>query len=380
MERVDERANGGCTRRGRVDARFTRRTAFSQHCHHTISVDNSPKSCVKRVRYTQEALEAKKQREQAKLKEYLILADSVLARRKRKDWSKDALELTTRVLQINPELYTVWNYRRDIFLNGIFPTSEPSQVNDILSNDLSFTMTHLKQHPKVYWIWNHRRWCLEAVPDGPTQDDADGWRISNWNKELFVVEKMLDVDARNFLAWNYRRYVLSSMPVKRPEQTELAYTTRKIEANFSNFSAWHQRSKVLTSLWDQGKLSPEICREKEFDLVKNAMYTDPGDQSVWIYHRWLVGQGKDYAILSREIASVQELLDEQPDSKWCMESLVFYKQLTLQNHTSRLNDAQRQQIIQSCLVLLAVLQDIDPMRKQRYKDLTEGINRFQTNA
>ena len=55
-------------------------------------------------------------------------------------------------------------------------------------------------------------------------------------------------------AWNYRRYILESMPVKRSETTELVYTKRKIEANFSNFSAWHQRSKVLSSLWDAGKL------------------------------------------------------------------------------------------------------------------------------
>lgn len=148
-----------------------------------------------------------------------------------------------------------------------------------MSDDLSLTIASLKQHPKVYWIWNHRRWCLENVPDGPTDGDPDGWRQTNWNKELFVVEKMLDADARNcklqFLrtdfrisqvetnhislvvhAWNYRRYVLASMTVPRSETSELAYTTRKIEANFSNFSAWHQRSKVLSSLWETGKLDP----------------------------------------------------------------------------------------------------------------------------
>ena len=37
----------------------------------------------------------------------------------------------------------------------------------------------------------------------------------------------------------------------------------------------------------------------EFDLVKNAMYTDPEDQSVWIYHRWLVGDGKCFRDYSR---------------------------------------------------------------------------------
>lgn len=101
------------------------------------------------------------------------------------------------------------------------------------------------------------------------------------------------------------------MPVKRSETSELAYTKRKIESNISNFSAWHQRSKVLTSLWDAGKLDKAKAVEEgacliciisndllirqcpvEFDLVRNAMYTDPNDQSVWIYHRWLVGPGK----------------------------------------------------------------------------------------
>ena len=34
------------------------------------------------------------------------------------------------------------------------------------------------------------------------------------------------------------------------------------------------------------------CRDPEFELVRNAMYTDPEDQSVWVYHRWLVGSGR----------------------------------------------------------------------------------------
>ena len=109
------------------------------------------------------------------------------------------MDLTTKVLQINPEFYTVWNYRRNIYLSAVFPNSTPEQINEILKTDLVMTMIALKAHPKVYWIWNHRRWCLEQTPDGPDGGGGDphGWRMKNWKQELFVVEKILDVDARN---------------------------------------------------------------------------------------------------------------------------------------------------------------------------------------
>ncbi|KAL1947695.1 hypothetical protein VTO73DRAFT_13419 [Trametes versicolor] len=332
---------------------------------------------IKQVKYSREALAAKKERERAKLTEYQSLTAEVLARRKESSWTAESFDLTTKLLHVNPEFYTVWNYRRNILLNGLFPERTPTQINDLLSDDLSLTTAFLKQHPKVYWIWNHRQWCLQQVPDGPSETDVNGWRQSYWNKELFVVEKMLDADPRNFHAWTYRRYVLAQMPVKRTEQSELAYTKRKIEANFSNFSAWHQRSKVLTSLWASGKLDKAKSSQEEFDLVQNAMYTDPNDQSVWIYHRWLIGPGDDRNILEREIASIQELLDEQPDSKWCMESLVFYKRLLLKRYGDVMTNEGKRDLGSECLDLLNKLQDIDPDRRQRYADLAHDAPHVQ---
>ncbi|KAI0295550.1 hypothetical protein BC826DRAFT_1008361 [Russula brevipes] len=203
-------------------------------------------------------------------------------------------------------------------------------------------------HPKVYWIWNHRRWCLENIPENPDPADPQAWR--------------------NVLAWDYRRYVLTSTPVRRPEKAELAYTTKKIEANFSNFSAWHQRTKVLSSLWASGEVDRASSLQKEFELVQNAMFTLPEDQSAWLYHRWLIGSGDDKAILEREIDVVQTLLDEQPDSKWCMESLVTYKLLLLKNHLPA-GSRERVDTTAQCLALLEQLEEADPMRRQRYRDI-----------
>ncbi|KAG2348523.1 rab-protein geranylgeranyltransferase [Suillus weaverae] len=326
---------------------------------------------VKRSRQTPEALAEKKRREKSKIDEFLALTDDVLSRKKKQDWSNDAFELTQRLLQINPEFYTVWNYRRNILLNGIFPQSTPEQINNLLSNELSMTTTALKANPKVYWIWNHRRWCLENGPDGPERNGVPSmeWRQANWDKELFVAERMLDADARNFLAWNYRRYVLANMPTRRSETSELAYTSRKIGANFSNFSAWHQRSKTLVGLWESGQLDPIQSRDDEFELVSNALYTDPDDQSAWIYHRWLIGSGENKGQLEREIQLIFELLQEQPDSKWCMESLVHYKRLLLRNHSPG-----SQTLKQECVELLSRLMDLDPVRYARYQDLKRDLD------
>ncbi|KAF8495398.1 rab-protein geranylgeranyltransferase, partial [Gautieria morchelliformis] len=318
---------------------------------------------IKRVRQNPDISETRKQKELAKIKQYCQLSDQVLARKSVKDCSPEALDLTKQLLAVNPEFYTIWNYRRNILVNGIFPSRSPSEINDSLSADLLLTTTALRQYPKVYWIWNHRRWCLEHIPDGPDQD-LDGWRRTNWTKELYVVEKMLDADARNFHAWNYRRYVLASLATTQSPALELAYTTRKIELNFSNFSAWHQRSKVYTDLWerDMEEDKRRKFKDQEFELIKQAMYTDPGDQSVWLYHRWLVGPGDNQELLVREINVIEELLEIEPDSKWCLDTLVHYKSLLLQH-------VHADNLILDCVGMLTKLERLDPFRRERYADL-----------
>ena len=46
--------------------------------------------------------------------------------------------------------------------------------------------------------------------------------------------------------WGYRRYVAQKSGVSN--ESEYAFSTKKIESNFSNYSAWHQRSKLIPLL------------------------------------------------------------------------------------------------------------------------------------
>ncbi|PVF93826.1 protein prenylyltransferase [Serendipita vermifera] len=331
---------------------------------------------IRRTKIDAATLAAKREKEKEKLAAYLELEKQILDLRDAKEWTQAALQLTEQLLTTNPEQYTIWNYRRDIFTNKIFLEKSPEDVHKLLFSDLAMTTTALKKYPKVYWIWNHRRWCLENMPDGPgSADDTgkngkDGYRISAWTQEMLIVEKMLSMDERNFHAWDYRRYILSHCPpsLKRTDADELAYTTRHIEKNHSNFSAWHQRSLVYTKLWSENPSSRRGVLDQEFELVKQALWMAPDDQSGWMYHRWLIGNGEDPEVLVREIGNIEELLQEEPDSRWCLNSLVHYKSLLLRHQPEN-----KATLKQECQQMLEKLREIDPKRKQRYIDIEAAL-------
>ncbi|KIY66109.1 rab-protein geranylgeranyltransferase [Cylindrobasidium torrendii FP15055 ss-10] len=326
----------------------------------------------KRLKQSAEALEAKRKRDQAKITKFNALCDDILTRKRAADWSKDAFALTTQMLSDNPEFYTIWNYRRNIMLNGLFPSSTPEEINGLLVDDLAMTLRALKVHPKVYWIWNHRRWCLGIIPQTPEGDDPVLWRRACWEQEMAVVEKMLDLDSRNYHAWNYRRFVLAGLPVQRPQAEELEYTMKKIESNISNFSAWHQRAKVLSSLWADGVVDQTKSRTEELELVKNGIYTDPENQSIWLYHRWLLGDGSDRGLVEAEIAGIEELLEEEQNSIWCKESLVHYKLLLIRKHGLDLKE--------DCRRLLRLLVEQNPSRTSRYQGMLAAMEAESTGA
>ncbi|CAI9116133.1 OLC1v1017209C3 [Oldenlandia corymbosa var. corymbosa] len=78
-----------------------------------------------------------------------------------------------------------------------------------------------------------------------------------------------------------------------PAEKELNYTTDMINDNFSNYSAWHNRSMLLSLLLNKkvaGFYPKETFLKEEYEFVRNALFTDPDDQSGWFYHLWLLDQ------------------------------------------------------------------------------------------
>ncbi|GAA5963404.1 hypothetical protein JCM3765_003058 [Sporobolomyces pararoseus] len=343
-------------------------------------------------------VERKKKDKQLELiKQYTTLVQDLEQKMQQENYSEETLGLTTKVLSLNPEFHTGWSMRRTILLKGPLSSSSSSDSEaatataesrrqKVLQGDLDLTNQSLKLNPKNYSVWEHRKWVLETMPD------------ADWGFEIKMVELYLEKDGRNFHSWDYRRYLIDSIlklsnnperldlrtkPLPNPlptTETELNFTKKKISENFSNFSAWHYRTKLLSKLWEERGWKTEQHEERmkrvdqEFDLVKQAIWSDPNDQSAWLYHRWLVGTGT-ISLVKREIQGIEELLEEEPDSRWCIDSLIHYKRLLVKLLESGEEEESRQEkekLNLECKGMLDRLVEIDPMRANRYKDIETG--------
>ena len=194
------------------------------------------------------------------------------------------LHLTSKLLTLDPEYYTIWNHRRLVLQhqfrehldtqygqedNGSMGSAGHRAVTKIISDDLQFLVPLLQKFPKCYWIWNHRLWLLEQSTHLLPPSSARRM----WHEELGLVGKMLSLDSRNFHGWGYRRTVIAALESdslnsgensRSMVEQEFRYTTKMIESNLSNFSAWHNRSKLIPLLLDE-RGADETARLKFLD-------------------------------------------------------------------------------------------------------------------
>lgn len=86
----------------------------------------------------------------------------------------------------------------------------------------------------------------------------------------------LESDERNFHCWRHRSFIIEKGNLSR--SAELEFTYEKICSNFSNYSAWHYRSKLIEFLYKENQINLDIFK-KELNLIEQALFTDPNDQS-----------------------------------------------------------------------------------------------------
>lgn len=230
-----------------------------------------------KTRTTEEQKEIARREKQKKAKAFSETMRLILEKRAAGVYDPDSLNLTAGLLTENPDIITLWNYRREILLEMKLELDLES-YQQLLEKDLYLTEQCLRVNPKSYGSWHHRIWILDNLPE------------PDWSREMKLCTKYLQLDERNFHCWDYRRTIALRSQV--PDLSEYEFTLEKIEANFSNYSAWHLRSKLLPKIFpDPQNRFPidEVKHKEELELVENAAFTDPNDQSAWFYLRWLLG-------------------------------------------------------------------------------------------
>ncbi|KAI2625388.1 protein prenylyltransferase [Hypomontagnella submonticulosa] len=290
-----------------------------------------------------------------KIAKYRELEDSIRAQAQANNYDSALFNLTSKLLRLNPEYYTIWNIRRRCLISGLLsgpsdgsspskasqntsPNGTTNQSSDssshlssdptppdrdsptagksgtiadskaehdedgdanVLRSELAFIIPLLLQFPKCYWIWKYRRWLLEEATTRLSATAARGI----WEAELALASKMLTKDRRNFHAWGYRRYVVTalespSLNGKSMVEDEFAYTTEKVHGDLSNFSAWHNRSQLISRLLDErgaDDAARKAFLDEELALVGEALNVGPEDQSLWYYHQYLMSQIVNFA-------------------------------------------------------------------------------------
>uniref|UniRef100_A0AAR2JKW1 Geranylgeranyl transferase type-2 subunit alpha n=1 Tax=Pygocentrus nattereri TaxID=42514 RepID=A0AAR2JKW1_PYGNA len=244
-----------------------------------------------KVKSTAQQEEEKRKEREKKLKVYLTVRDAIFKKRGNGELDDEALQLTQQLLSSNPDFATLWNYRREILLH-LETIKEEEETQKLYEAELLFIESCLKMNPKSYGSWHHRGWVSSRLPR------------PDWTRELSLCDRCLSLDDRNFHCWDYRRLVVKASGV--PVDQELQFTDRLIGSNFSNYSSWHYRSTLLPLLHPESGSEPAVCEEqllKEYELVQNAFFTDPNDQSAWFYYRWLLGRAEREELISCVYAS-----------------------------------------------------------------------------
>ena len=366
------------------------------------------------------------------------------------------LKLTAHCLQRNPKAYATWFHRKWALVYYIMTgspsaSSHPAEqgsrnwadMKSILASELELCSQFLQLDERNFHCWNFRRFVVgllgscggSAIGTDDNECDAHdstvtnfsgdwSWWVQEGDNEVLMMGPQISENACSAVGMGKRcertgtvnksTYPLSIEETEKIIMNEWDFTTSKIQDNFSNGSAFHYRSKLLPLILKFRSSSPShdghetisLVRDEWDNILLDAIFTEPDDQTVWFYHRFIVSWAmrnianhnaevlEEYEdLLYDMIDSIQELIDvEKEDSlqgndesrheskgakcKWAFLGmhLVLSTLMELKSHNSgEENDEESSELHARASDCLDELIIIDPDRSERYQILKSAL-------
>lgn len=393
----------------------------------------------------------------------------------------NSLQVTAKLLSVNPDPNYLWNYRREILNIQLSTEMDSTHEEEWLKQEQIVTQAALEANPKAYGAWFHRKWCIRRFLQKVLAESETPLASSSCqtvlDRELQLCAEFLTLDERNFHCWNYRRFIVAcrmdliilleddsannknkseafhlymngawtftqylsdnnksttSVPTVGAQittsicieisdgktsisqllskdvhkkiygliQSEYQFTYDKIAQNFSNGSAFHYRSKLLPFMLSfRSELNEtqnfqfqlELVRE-ELDIIRNAIFTEPDDQTCWWYLRFIVDWSnpvkqkrngehceKDFDnfveeykdILYQEWLTITELVEaEEGRCKWGLLALHMIAMIFLDGDDGMKDTHfQGEDWLEYAQAYVSQLKMLDPDRSIRYDSL-----------
>ncbi|KAH8904023.1 protein prenylyltransferase [Coniochaeta sp. PMI_546] len=310
--------------------------------------------------------EEQKLQELDKIKKYRGLEDELYSQTATDnyDYTPDLFQLTTKLLKLNPEYFTVWNVRRRLLISGLLSRSSHGSSRSTASSSSSSSAT--TTHSSAAFSPSR---STETPPSRESQtagrpgrngttaeaddggEDAEAERaaaaendMNVLRSELAFIFPLLKDYPKCYWIWNYRRWILEltirHLPVaaaRRIWEEELGLDSMMLTRDRRNFHAWAYRRYLVAKL-ESAELGGRSMVEEEFDYTTRMTRMDLSNFSAWhnrskLMPRLLDERGASdaarRAFFDEELGRVKEGLNVGPEDQ----SLWFYHQFLMSNVT-----------------------------------------------
>ncbi|CAK7271784.1 Rab geranylgeranyltransferase [Sporothrix epigloea] len=308
-----------------------------------------------------------KRLDSVKIQKYHELEESI---RSITTYDETVFDITTRLLRLNPEYYTVWNVRRRCLMSGLLSRCLPGlrlstvpaaacqsaiSTSPPLDSETLPTTGPPKLTPGLTTssVSSSENSVAEATKEtSDTPDDTLEKERQNdagiLNSELLFTIPLLLEFPKCYWIWSYRLWVLEQAVTRldaprarRIWEEELALDSKMLTKDQRNFHAWGYRRQVVerlesAALNEDATAKPSSLVEPEFEYTTKMIHRDLSNFSAWhnrskLIPRLLAERNADDAartiFFEAELDTIREALNVGPEDQ----SLWFYHQFLMLN-------------------------------------------------